>query len=78
MVLAEVLELKANPEGRAKGVVLEANLDIGRGPVATMLVQRGTLRVGDAVVAGGLTRRALDRASDRVAAADRVLPLRFR
>ncbi len=53
LVVAEVEDLRASPEGRATGVVLEANLDIGRGPVATVLVQRGTLRVGDPLVAGG-------------------------
>ncbi|MGH9306071.1 MAG: translation initiation factor IF-2 [Acidimicrobiales bacterium] len=52
LVLAEVLELRANPNGRARGVVLEANLDIGRGPVATVLVERGSLHVGDHIVAG--------------------------
>ncbi|MGH9062814.1 MAG: translation initiation factor IF-2, partial [Acidimicrobiales bacterium] len=52
LVLAEVLELRANPEGRARGVVLEANLDVGRGPVATVIVQSGRLDVGDSVVAG--------------------------
>src|ERR1700694_5171642 len=52
LVLAEVLELTSTPEGRAQGVVLEANLDVGRGPVATVIVQRGTLRVGDPIVAG--------------------------
>ena len=51
-VIAELEELTANPVGRAKGVVLEANLDIGRGPVATVLVDKGTLRVGDPIVAG--------------------------
>jgi translation initiation factor IF-2 len=52
LLQADVLELKANPDAHASGVVIEANLDKGRGPVATVLVQRGTLRVGDAVVAG--------------------------
>jgi translation initiation factor IF-2 len=52
VVLAEVQELTANPEARPRGVVLEANLDVGRGPVATVIVQQGTLRVGDATVAG--------------------------
>ncbi len=49
---ADVLELKANPDALASGFVIEANLDKGRGPVATVLVQRGTLKTGDAVVAG--------------------------
>ncbi len=52
LVLAEVQELKANPEKPARGVVIESELDKGRGPVATVLVQTGTLRVGDAMVAG--------------------------
>jgi len=52
LVLAEVQELKANPDKPARGVVIEAELDKGRGPVATVLVQTGTLRVGDAAVAG--------------------------
>jgi translation initiation factor IF-2 len=52
VVLAEVLELGADAEVDARGVVLESNLDIGRGPVATIIVQRGTLRVGDPIVAG--------------------------
>jgi translation initiation factor IF-2 len=46
------LELQANPKAQASGPIIESRLDVGRGPVATMLVQRGTLRVGDAVVAG--------------------------
>jgi translation initiation factor IF-2 len=52
LVVADVEDLRATPEGRATGVVLEANLDVGRGPVATVLVQRGTLKVGDPMVAG--------------------------
>jgi len=52
LLQAEVLELKAVPEAPAKGVVVEAKLDKGRGPVATVLVQNGTLKVGDAVVTG--------------------------
>jgi len=52
VAVAELEELTANPEGRAKGIVLESNLDTGRGPVATVLVDKGTLRVGDPVVAG--------------------------
>ncbi|WP_262693685.1 translation initiation factor IF-2 [Kordiimonas aquimaris] len=54
---AEILELKANPDREAEGVVVEAKLDKGRGPVATVLVQRGTLRVGDIFVAGAESGR---------------------
>ncbi len=63
LVVAELEDLTANPEGRAKGVVLEAKLDPGRGPVATVLVQRGTLKVGDPLVAGaawGRVRALID------------------
>jgi len=52
LLQADMLELKANPKAHASGVVIEAKLDKGRGPVATVLVQRGTLHVGDALVAG--------------------------
>ena len=52
VLVAEVEELRATPDGRAIGTVLEANLDRGRGPVATVLVQQGTLSVGDPMVAG--------------------------
>ena len=52
LLVAEMLELKANPTRAAKGVVIEAKLDKGRGPVATLLVQNGTLNTGDIVVAG--------------------------
>lgn len=52
LLVAEMLELKANPNRAAKGVVIEAKLDKGRGPVATVLVQNGTLKTGDIIVAG--------------------------
>ncbi len=52
LLLAEIQELKANPDRPAKGVIVEAELDRGRGPVATVLVQKGTLKVGDVIVAG--------------------------
>jgi translation initiation factor IF-2 len=52
LLVADVEDLRANPDGRAAGVVLESHLDIGRGPVANILVQRGTLRVGEPLVAG--------------------------
>ena len=52
LLTAEVLELKANPNRKARGIVIEAELDKGRGPVATMLVQKGTLKVGDSISVG--------------------------
>ncbi|MHB2027974.1 MAG: translation initiation factor IF-2 [Acidimicrobiales bacterium] len=52
LLVAEIAELAARPSGRAVGTVLEANLEVGRGPVATVMVQKGLLRVGDPVVAG--------------------------
>jgi len=52
LLQAEILDLKANPDGKAKGVVIEAQLDRARGPVATLLVQQGTLKAGDIIVAG--------------------------
>jgi len=63
LLVAEMRELKANPNVPARGVAIEAHLDKGRGPVATVLVQRGTIRVGDAVVLGtawGRTRGLID------------------
>ncbi|MDD3796091.1 MAG: translation initiation factor IF-2, partial [Lachnospiraceae bacterium] len=63
LLTSEVLELKANPKRRARGLVIEAQLDKGRGPVATVLVQKGTLHVGDPVCAGachGKVRAMMD------------------
>jgi translation initiation factor IF-2 len=63
------LDLRANPDMEAQGVAIEAHLDRGRGPVATVLVQRGTLRIGDSVVAGdayGRVRRMIDEHGDDV------------
>ncbi len=63
LLTAEVLELKANPKRRARGLVIEAQLDKGRGPVATVLVQKGTLHVGDPICAGscyGKVRAMMD------------------
>jgi translation initiation factor IF-2 len=57
LLVAEVQELKADPTARPKGVAIEAHLDKGRGPVATVLIQRGTLKVGDAVVSGATYAR---------------------
>jgi translation initiation factor IF-2 len=52
LLQADVLELKANPKADATGVIIESQVDVGRGPLATVIVQRGTLRVGDALVCG--------------------------
>ena len=52
LLQADVLELKANPKAEASGVIIESQVDVGRGPLATVIVQRGTLRVGDAIVCG--------------------------
>src|SRR5699024_2362940 len=63
LLTAEVKELKANPNRRARGLVIEAELDRGKGPVATILVQKGTLHVGDAIAAGpchGRVRAMMD------------------
>ena len=63
LLQADVLELKANPDTFASGYIIEAKLDRGRGPVATVLVNRGTLHVGDALVAGtsfGRVRAMID------------------
>jgi len=52
LLQADVLELQANPKAEASGVIVESEIDVGRGPLATVIVQRGTLRVGDAIVCG--------------------------
>lgn len=78
LLVAEVEDLRSSPQGRASGVVLEANLDIGRGPVATVLVQRGTLKVGDPLVAGaawGRVRALLDDRGENVAEAGPSVPV---
>ncbi len=72
LLVAELEELKANPEAEASGSVIESHLDPGRGPVVTILVQRGTLQVGDSVVAGsqwGKVRAMQDHTGARVEAA---------
>ncbi len=71
------LDLRANPTQDAQGLVVEAHLDRGRGPVATVLVQRGTLRVGDSIVAGagyGRVRAMLDEHGDNITEADPSRP----
>ncbi|MGH9108668.1 MAG: translation initiation factor IF-2 [Acidimicrobiales bacterium] len=77
-LVAEVTELRASPEGLARGTVLEANLEAGRGPVATAIVERGTLRVGDAVVAGaawGRVKALVDDHGDQVKEALPSMPV---
>ncbi|MFD1697078.1 translation initiation factor IF-2 [Roseibium aestuarii] len=78
LLQAEVLELKANPNRTAEGIVVEAQLDRGRGPVATVLVQKGTLKPGDIVVAGaewGRVRAMLDEDGKQVQSADPSKPV---
>ena len=65
LLVAEMKELKANPDRKAKGTVIESQLDKGRGPVATVLVQNGTLRVGDIVVAGTAVGRVRAMSNDK-------------
>ena len=72
LVADAALELKANPSAEASGPIIESRLDVGRGPVATMLVHRGTLKVGDAIVAGdawGKVRALNDYRGERIAEA---------
>ena len=78
LLTAEVKELKANPDRRARGLVIEAELDKGKGPVATILVQKGILHVGDAIAAGscyGKVRAMMDDKGRRVKEADPSTPV---
>lgn len=78
LLVSEMLELKANPNRKAKGVVIEARLDKGRGPVATLLVQNGTLNFGDIVVAGttvGRVRKMVDEKGRDVKSAGPSVPV---
>ena len=74
LVVAELEELQAYPNGRAEGVVLESHLDVGRGPVATLLVQEGCLRVGEPIVAGAAWGRVRALINDRGEQVDRATP----
>ncbi len=78
LLVAEIKELKANPDRAAKGTVIEARLDKGRGPIATLLVQNGTLKAGDIVVAGtavGRVRAMVDDCGRKVTAAGPSVPV---
>ena len=78
VLTSEVLELKANPNRKARGIVIEARLDKGRGPVATVLVQKGTLRIGDHVAVGpahGKVRAMIDHKGERVKVATPSTPV---
>ena len=78
LLVAELEELRASPEGRARGAVLEANLEPGRGPVATVVVGSGTLRVGDGIVAGaawGKVKALVDDTGEQVKEAPPSTPV---
>ena len=78
VLTSEVLELRANPKRRARGIVIEARLDKGRGPVATVLVQKGTLNIGDHIAVGtayGKVRAMLDHKGERVKQAKPSTPV---
>ncbi len=78
LLQAEVMELKANPQKRGRGIIVEARLDKGRGPVATVLVQDGTLRIGDPIVSGvhfGRVRSMVDDRGERVEEAGPSMPV---
>ena len=78
ILVADVMELKANPDRRAGGIVIEARLDKGRGPVATLLVQKGTLNHGDIIVAGtsvGRVRGMVDENGGKITSAGPSVPV---
>ncbi len=78
LLVADMPEIKANPTGRPRGTVIEAKLDKGRGPVATVLVQNGTLKVGDVVVAGttfGKVRAMVNDLGKRIKEAPPAMPV---
>ncbi len=78
LLVAEVQDLKANPKAEASGVVIEANLDKGKGPVATLLVQNGTLRAGNCIVVGtacGRVRALLSDSGERIQKAEPSTPV---
>jgi translation initiation factor IF-2 len=78
LLISELEDLRADPEGRARGIVLESHLDIGRGPVATVLVQQGTLAVGEPMVAGpawGRVRALINDHGDQVKVAGPSVPV---
>ena len=78
LLVAEVMELKANPNRNAQGVVIEAKLDKGRGPVCTVLVQKGSLRVGDNIIAGtayGKVRAMTNERGEKVKVARPSMPV---
>ncbi|NJR68539.1 MAG: translation initiation factor IF-2 [Synechococcales cyanobacterium CRU_2_2] len=74
LLVAEIEELSANPDRPAKGTVIEANLDKGRGPIATLLIQNGTMRVGDVLVAGSVFGRVRAMIDDRGGRVDSAGP----
>lgn len=74
VLVAEVEDLHANPDRRARGTVIEANLDKARGPVATLLVQNGTLKVGDSLVAGPVLGKVRAMLDDRLQRVDKATP----
>lgn len=79
LLQADVLELKANPKAEASGIVIESEIDFGRGPLATVIVQRGTLRVGDAIVCGAhfaKVRAMFDDAGKNLKVAPPATPVR--